>query len=157
MSWKPFGNDLDGYLARATKNRDFAYAYTSRRSVWQKIGDWFSGLKASIALKFKRTPSYRSTSFSSNYSNIDLSHISSEETFVIGGPRPSKIKRFLKKLKSAFKDDTPRAPAYNARNQFSIKGTRPSAYESLKTRRREMNDLVDLSSVAKTLEKGRIK
>lgn len=157
MSKIKFNSSMNSYLARSTKNRDFPYSYISRRSAWDKFKDYFSDIWSSILLKLKRMPSYRSSSTYSNYNSIDLSHISSQETFVIGGRPPSKLRRFWKRLKAVFKDDTPRVPSFNARNQFSIKATRPSSYAMAQTRKREMSSTVDLSVIAKTLEKGRIK
>ena len=157
---KSFNNSMGSYLAKSTKNRDFAYAYNLRRTFWQRIGDFFSDIGYWFSKPFKKSSSFVSSSISlssKTYERVDLSGLSSDETFVIGGRPPSKFKRFWKRLKAAFKDDTPRVPAYNSRNQFSIKATRPSSYATMQTRRREMSSTVDLSAIAKTLEKGRIK
>lgn len=157
----------DSYLSKTTSRRDFHNVYTAaHRSRGRSIRSFFvnasNAIENIVTLRFIRRLSDRSISSKSYVSSIrepgfDLSTISSDETFVIAGTPPSKFSRFWRRFKAVFKDDKPRVP-YNSHHQFSIRGEgRPSAAVMARQRRRELADSVDLSAIAATIEKGRIK
>jgi len=170
---KGHDSNWDSYLSKTTSRRELNNVYFSSRSGNGAIGNFF--IRASAAIEKPFSIIFRSSSSSRRFSTsnkswkssksftssdaverVDLSGISSDETFVIGGVRPSKFSRFWKKFKALFKDDKPRV-RYNSKNQFSIKSSPVSSAAYARQRKRELADSIDLSEIAKTIETGKIK
>jgi len=158
-------HNWDNYLSTHVRARDYPNVYSVNGNFGDRVRRFF--IRASETLErpfhwrrsnssFSSFKSSSSSFSSSTHEHIDLSGISADETFVIGGHAPSKFSRFWRKFKALFRDDSPRIQ-YNARHQFPIRGARPSAAEMARQRKRELRDSVDLSEIAQTLERGKLR